>query len=237
MKNSNGNGSSSRWLKLDDLITVNPLTTNQQSAFLSYKKNNKNLILHGSAGTGKTFISIYLALEEIMEKSKKTYNKLYIIRSVVPTRDVGFLPGDKTEKIEVYEDPYTSICAELFNKDKDAYEKLKNQRIIEFLPTSFIRGITFDNSIIIVDECQNLNFHELDSVITRIGRDSKIIFCGDFYQTDFTKQSDKQGLEKFIKILCNLHTFDKIEFTYDDIVRSDLVKAYIIAKNKVLEFE
>lgn len=235
MKNDNGNGSP-KWIKLDDLITVSPLTSNQEIAFLSYKKKNKNLILHGSAGTGKTFISIYLALEEVMEKSKREYNKLYIVRSVVPTRDVGFLPGDKTEKIEVYEDPYISICAELF-KYKDAYEKLKKQGIIEFLPTSFIRGLTFDNSIIIIDECQNLNFHELDSVITRIGKYSKILLCGDFYQTDFTKESDKRGLIKFIKILCNLKSFEKIEFTYDDIVRSDLVKEYIIAKNKFLELE
>jgi|TARA_Y100000004_G_scaffold180767_1_gene225735 predicted ribonuclease YlaK len=230
-KNGNGNG---RWLKLDDLITVGPLTENQKTAFEAYKKDNKSLILHGSAGTGKTFISIYLALEQVLEKSNKQYNKLYVIRSVVPTRDIGYLPGDKQEKIEVYEDPYMSICAELF-ECKDAYEKLKQQRVIEFLPTSFVRGITFDNSIIIIDECQNLNFHELDSVITRIGKDCKILFCGDFYQTDFVRENEKQGLKKFIKILNHLPQFANIEFSCDDIVRSDLVKSYILAKNELRE--
>ena len=230
-KNGNGNG---RWLKLDDLITVGPLTENQKTAFEAYKKDNKSLILHGSAGTGKTFISIYLALEQVLEKSNKQYNKLYVIRSVVPTRDIGYLPGDKQEKIEVYEDPYMSICAELF-ECKDAYEKLKQQGVIEFLPTSFVRGITFDNSIIIIDECQNLNFHELDSVITRIGKDCKILFCGDFYQTDFVRENDKQGLKKFIKILNHLPQFANIEFSCDDIVRSDLVKSYILAKNELRE--
>ena len=230
-KNGNGNG---RWLKLDDLITVSPLTANQKNAFDAYKKENKSLILHGSAGTGKTFISIYLALEEVLEKSNKQYTNLYVIRSVVPTRDIGYLPGDKQEKIEVYEDPYMSICAELF-ECKDAYEKLKQQGVIEFLPTSFVRGITFDNSIIIIDVCQNLNFHELDSVITRIGKDCKILFCGDFYQTDFVKENEKQGLKKFIKILNHLPQFANIEFSCDDIVRSDLVKSYILAKNELRE--
>ena len=230
-KNGNGNG---RWLKLDDLITVSPLTENQKTAFEAYKKDNKSLILHGSAGTGKTFISIYLSLEQVLEKSNRQYNKLYVIRSVVPTRDIGYLPGDKQEKIEVYEDPYMSICAELF-ECKDAYEKLKQQGVIEFLPTSFVRGITFDNSIIIIDECQNLNFHELDSVITRIGKDCKILFCGDFYQTDFVRENDKQGLKKFIKILNHLPQFANIEFSCDDIVRSDLVKSYILAKNELRE--
>ena len=230
-KNGNGNG---RWLKLDDLITVSPLTENQKTAFEAYKKDNKSLILHGSAGTGKTFISIYLSLEQVLEKSNRQYNKLYVIRSVVPTRDIGYLPGDKQEKIEVYEDPYMSICAELF-ECKDAYEKLKQQGVIEFLPTSFVRGITFDNSIIIIDECQNLNFHELDSVITRIGKDCKILFCGDFYQTDFVRENEKQGLKKFIKILNHLPQFANIEFSCDDIVRSDLVKSYILAKNELRE--
>ena len=230
-KNGNGNG---RWLKLDDLITVGPLTENQKTAFEAYKKDNKSLILHGSAGTGKTFISIYLALEQVLEKTNRQYNKLYVIRSVVPTRDIGYFPGDKQEKIEVYEDPYMSICAELF-ECKDAYEKLKQQGVIEFLPTSFVRGITFDNSIIIIDECQNLNFHELDSVITRIGKDCKILFCGDFYQTDFVRENEKQGLKKFIKILNHLPQFANIEFSCDDIVRSDLVKSYILAKNELRE--
>lgn len=229
----NGSNGSTRWLRLDDLISVAPLTNNQKLAFDAYK-TNKSLILNGSAGTGKTFISMYLALQEALEKSNKLYNKVYVIRSVVPTRDIGFLPGDKTEKIEVYEDPYMTICSQLF-ECRDAYEKLKVQGVIEFLPTSFIRGITFENSIIIVDECQNLNFHELDSVVTRIGNNCKTLFCGDYYQTDFTRQTEKQGLNKFIKILNHLPQFAKIEFSCDDIVRSDLVKAYILTKTQLME--
>lgn len=220
-------------VRLDSLKTISPLTDNQKKAFESYKRHKKNLTLHGSAGTGKTYISIYLALEEILEKSS-IYNTLYIVRSIVPTRDIGFLPGSEKEKIAIYEDPYMAICNQLFS-EKNSYERLKIQAAVEFLPTSFLRGLTFSNCVILVDECQNLNFHELDSIITRVGNNCKIIFCGDFYQSDFDKQKDKEGLNKFLKIINNISEFINIEFTSDDIVRSDLVKSYIIAKNNLRE--
>ena len=110
------------------------------------------------------------------------------------------------------------------------YGNLKAQESIKFWSTSFIRGTTLDNSIVIVDEFQNLNFHELDSIITRVGENSKIMFCGDASQTDLTKTNDRNGIVDFMSILRKMPSFDIIEFGVDDIVRSGLVKEYIIAK-------
>lgn len=209
--------------------TFSPKTINQQKIFKSYRANN-NLFIHGIAGTGKTFLSLYLSLDEVLETQK--YKKVVIVRSVVPTRDMGFLPGNKKEKMKEYEAPYSCICNELFGRG-DAYELLKNKNIIEFIPTSFIRGITLSDSIIIVDEAQNLSGHECDSVITRIGHDSKIIFCGDFRQTDLRFRDEKQGFIDFMEIIQNMNHFDHIEMMEQDIVRGPLVKEYIITKNKL----
>ena len=148
---------------------------------------------------------------------------------MVSTRDIGFLPGDEQEKVSIYEAPYRSICRELFGI-KDSYDSLKQQNNVKFMSTSFIRGITINNAVIIVDECQNLNFHELDSIITRLGKNSKIIFCGDYTQSDLTKESDKTGIINFMKILKELPEFTTVEFGINDIVRSDFLKSYIIAK-------
>ena len=192
-----------RKVRIDDLQTFEPITSHQNDTFRLYRED-KNLLLHGIAGTGKTFLSIYLALEEVLDPSNK-YKKIAIVRSVVPTRDMGFLKGNAEEKISAYEAPYNSICGELFAV-KDAYESLKAQGSIEFISTSFIRGTTFNDTIVIVDECENLNFHELDSIITRIGKNSKILFCGDHTQSDFTKASEKNGIIDFMKILKAKHT-------------------------------
>ena len=191
-------------------------------------KDDKHLLLHGIAGTGKTFLSLYLALEEVLDPST-VYDDVFIVRSVVSTRDIGFLPGDEQEKVSIYEAPYRSICRELFGI-KDSYDALKQQGNIKFMSTSFIRGITINNAVIIVDECQNLNFHELDSIITRVGRNSKIMFCGDYTQTDLTRENDKRGIFNFMNILSSLEEFSTVEFGVDDIVRSDFLKSYIIAK-------
>lgn len=212
------------------LKRIEPLTQNQKLAFDSYAEG-KNLTLHGIAGTGKSFISIYLALDEIIN-TKSDYDKLVIVRSIVPTRDMGFLPGDAKEKSKVYEAPYYAICTELFGRS-DAYDLLKNKNTINFITTSFIRGMTLNNCIILVDEMQNCTLHELDSVITRIGRNCKIIFCGDFRQSDFTKYKDRKGLFDFVDILKNINQFRFIDFKEEDIVRSKLVKAYIIQKDKM----
>ena len=186
------------------LTHIEPLTQNQKLVYTSFEQG-KNLMLHGIAGTGKSFISLYLSLKEILNENS-IYKKLYIIRSVVPTRDMGFLPGNSKEKSKVYEAPYYAICTELFGRS-DAYEYMKMKNIIEFNTTSFIRGITFNDSIIIVDEMANCTLHELDSVITRIGKNCRIIFCGDFRQSDFSKEYERNGLHDFIKIIRNMKQF------------------------------
>lgn len=203
------------------LWEIEPLTRNQLRAF----ESSKHLILHGLAGTGKTFISSYLAFDDM---SKGNYEKLVIIRSAVPTRDIGFLPGTEKEKASVYEEPYKDIANELFQRG-DAYEVLKKKGLVEFMTTSFIRGITLKHAVILIDECQNMSFHELDSIITRMGQGCKVIFCGDFRQADL-KQN---GMQEFMQILKKMGEFDFIEFEVEDIVRSDFVKNYIIAKNEL----
>lgn len=214
-------------LKIEHLQRFDPLTDNQSKAFHGYHKD-KNLILSGSAGTGKTFIAMYLALREILE-GKGPYKKLVIIRSIVPTRDIGFLPGDEEEKKEAYMLPYIEICQELFN-DKLAFDKLQDNGQIEFLTTSFIRGTTLNNCIIILDEMQNCVFRELDTVVTRVGNRARFIMCGDYYQSDFDKKSDKEGVLNFLKIVDSMSSFQHVEFTWADIVRSDFVRDYIVTK-------
>jgi phosphate starvation-inducible PhoH-like protein len=214
-------------VRLDDLLEYEPITENQKQAFEAWEDDD-NLVLAGTAGTGKTFIALYMALEELLDPDS-FYRRLVIIRSIVPTRDIGFLPGTAEEKKDMYNIPYKNICAELFG-DVGAYNKLVTSRQIEFESTSFIRGSTFDDSIIIVDEMQNLTFHELDSVITRVGRNSKIIFCGDYKQSDFKFQDEKDGLFKFMTILEQMKNFSIVQFGWDDIVRSGMVRDYIMTK-------
>ena len=210
-----------------NLRAIFPITDNQEKAFESFSYN-KNILLHGVAGTGKTFISLYLALKDALDMRQGNQN-VQIIRSVVPTRDMGFLPGNQKEKSKAYEEPYYSICNELFDRG-DAYDILKRKGILEFSTTSFIRGLTFNDTTVIVDECQNMTWHELDSVITRLGENSRIVFCGDFRQSDFLWNKDKSGIHDFMKVIKTMDSFDFIEFDQDDIVRSALVKEYIISK-------
>jgi phosphate starvation-inducible protein PhoH len=210
---------------------IDPLTDNQRKTFEAFAKD-KNLLLHGSAGTGKSFISLYLSLLEVME-GHGDLHKVVILRSVVPTRDMGFLPGSAKEKARVYEAPYSSICNELFGRG-DAYEILKTKGIVDFQTTSFVRGTTFSDCIVVVDEMQNMTYQELDSVITRIGENCRVIFSGDFKQSDLIRDAERNGLLTFMKILKRMNMFDAIEFTKEDIVRSKLVKSYIIAKEDLL---
>lgn len=214
-------------LRAEHMVTIEPITANQSKVFKNFKGNN-HMVLSGSAGSGKTFLSIYLAMEAVLDKNSP-YDKLVIVRSVVPTRDIGFLPGTKEEKEMAYVLPYIAIAHELFG-EKLAYEKLVAQGNLEFITTSYIRGVTIRNAIVLVDEMQNLNFHELDSVITRIGDNCRIIFAGDYYQSDFEKKNDKEGILKFLNILDNMKKFEHVEFTWQDIVRSDLVREYIVTK-------
>jgi|TARA_B110000908_G_scaffold143367_1_gene172265 phosphate starvation-inducible protein PhoH len=204
-----------------DLREIEPLTRNQLKAF----ESTQHLVLHGLAGTGKTFISSYLAYDDMI---KYKFQKLVIIRSAVPTRDIGFLPGTEKEKASVYEEPYKDIANDLFARG-DAYEILKQKNLVEFMTTSFIRGITLRDAVILIDECQNMSFHELDSIITRMGENCRIIFCGDFRQADLKGN----GIKDFFQILKRMQVFTFIEFEVEDIVRSDFVKTYIIAKNEL----
>jgi len=221
--------------QLLQLQHINPMTSNQEAVFTSYNKGN-NILLHGVAGTGKTFLSLYLALDELLNDNIDRKEKVVIVRSAVPTRDIGFLPGKETEKTAIYEQPYKAICSEILNRG-DAYDILKTKNIIEFITTSYIRGITLDDAIIIVDECQNMTFHELDSIITRVGINSKILLCGDFRQTDLNKPYEKSGIKQFMDITNKMYYFDNIEFGFDDIVRSAFVKEYIMAKEKYNEIQ
>ena len=216
-------------LRLDDMKTIQPLTENQKGFFDAYDES-QIMLLHGIAGTGKTYIALYHALEEVLEKSSN-FNKVVIVRSAVPSRDIGHLPGDEKEKTEVYTEPYIEICADLFERP-DAYQRLSEQKAVQFLITSFVRGITLSNSIIMVDECQNMTDMELNSIMTRVGDRSKIIFCGDFRQTDLYKKHDMSGLKKFMVIADMMPNFKTFEFGVDDIVRSAIVKEYILARLK-----
>jgi phosphate starvation-inducible PhoH-like protein len=214
-------------VSLDELEKIEPITDNQKKAFESWDKGY-NLILTGSAGTGKTFIALYNAFREMLDKPD-LYRRIMIMRSMVPTRDAGHLPGTKEEKEDPYKVPYKSICDEIFGY-KGAYGKLTTANRLTFETTSYIRGATFDQTIIVVDEMQNLNFHELDSVITRVGNDCKIIFCGDYLQSDFKYNDDKDGIIKFISIVEQMRFFRVVNFGWEDIVRSDLVRDYIMTK-------
>ena len=216
-------------LRVDDLKTFDPLTENQKLFFDAYKRGDYFVALHGVAGTGKTFCALYKALEEVMDKSNP-FRKIIVVRSAVQSREVGHLPGDVQEKMEIYQQPYRQICETLFDR-KDAWDRLEEQGFIEFISTSFIRGMSFDDAIIIVDEMQNLTFEEIDTVMTRVGYRSKILWCGDYRQTDLNKKkNDMSGILKFFDIAYHMSAFTKIEFTPDDIVRSSLVKDYILAK-------
>ena len=220
----------------NNLATVKPITDNQKVVFDTWKKG-KNQFLFGSAGTGKTFISLYLALNDIFNL-KNPFERVVIVRSLIPTREIGFLPGDEEDKAALYQVPYQNMVQFMFEMQNEQqfnnlYDKLKGQGTLYFLSTSFLRGLTFDNSIIIVDECQNLNFHELDTIITRVGQDSKIIFCGDFDQTDLVKQNERSGLHHFLQILQEMEEFNCTEFTIGDIVRSGFVRSYLINKIKL----
>jgi phosphate starvation-inducible PhoH-like protein len=211
---------------------IKPITENQQKVFDAFYEQ-KHLFLHGTAGTGKTFIAFYLALNNL-HKQQSEQNKLYVVRSVVPTRDMGFLPGSHKDKMKVYEAPYYAISTELYERG-DAYEILKQKNIVEFVSTSFIRGITLSDCFVIVDECQNMSDMELHSIITRAGENCKFIFCGDFRQDDLSSERFKEesGVKKFMKIIEQMPSFSFVDFKPEDIVRSSLVKEYIITREKL----
>jgi len=230
---NNKNRKKRKPINADGLVDIQPLTKNQTILFDSYDLD-KHLFVYGCAGTGKTFCALYLALKDVLDELTP-YDKVVIVRSLVATREIGFLPGDHEDKSSLYQIPYKNMVRYMFELNSDAdfemlYGNLKAQESIKFWSTSFLRGTTLDNSIIIVDECQNLNFHELDSIITRVGENSKIMFCGDATQSDLTKNNERDGILNFMKIIQRMPEFESIEFGIEDIVRSGLVKSYIVNK-------
>lgn len=204
------------------LRDINPLTDNQRVMFQEYD-SGYNLFVHGYAGTGKSFLSLFLALDEIEETGD--YDGVILIRSVVPSRDMGFLPGSIKEKSRVYETPYVQIVNDLYSRG-DAYTLLKDRGIIDFETTSFLRGCTWSNKIIIVDEIQNMSWTELYTILSRVGERSKIILCGDMRQTDLKK--NESGLGHMMQVLKMMKNMKFIEFEREDIVRSSFVKELII---------
>ena len=243
-KNGNGstNGMSVKMMKrkkplnADILTDIEPLTENQRIFFEEYAKD-KNMFGYGCAGTGKTFIALYLALKDVLNENTP-YEKVYIVRSLVSTREIGFLPGDHEDKSSLYQIPYKNMVKYMFEMPSDQefdqlYYNLKAQETISFWSTSFIRGTTLDNAIILIDEMQNLNFHELDSIITRVGQDSKIIFCGDVRQSDLVKTHERNGIIDFMRIIETMEEFATVEFQLEDIVRSGLVRSYLISKTNL----
>jgi phosphate starvation-inducible PhoH-like protein len=218
-----------------NLKKIEPLTENQKISFEAYQQG-KNLLLIGSAGSGKTFLSFYLSLNELFSEKNKKYNKVYICRSAEPSKNVGFLPGNLKEKTKHYEMPYYGICSELFQRG-DAYEILKQKQNVEFISTSYIRGITLNDCIVIVDECQNLEWNELYAIMTRIGNNCKILFCGDYKQSDlknnYKNDARKEDILKFIEVLKKMKSFKIVEFNHGDILRSEIVKEFIIESEKI----
>ena len=223
-------------INAEALLDIDPLTENQEKLFSAYSEG-KHIVAYGCAGTGKTFITLYNAIKDVLDE-RTPFEKIYIVRSLVATREIGFLPGDHEDKSSLYQIPYKNMVKYMFQMPDDAsfemlYGNLKNQGTIGFWSTSFIRGTTLDNSIIIVDEFQNLNAHELDSIITRVGENSKIMFCGDATQSDLVKTNERNGIIDFMKILRIMPSFEIIEFGIDDVCRSGLVKEYLIAKHEL----
>lgn len=215
---------------------IDPLTQNQKRFFDAYDRGSELIMLKGSAGTGKSFIAIYKALEELLE-SNSQYSKLIIVRSAVQSREIGHMPGSAKEKVKLFEMPYMQICSDLFD-GKDPYTLLSNRGVIEFTTTSFIRGLTFNDSIIVADEVQNMTFPELATIMTRVGENSKIIFCGDFRQNDlYRRERDQSGLLKFMRVLNKMNSSVSIEFNTSDVVRSGIVKEFLIAVEEDDDFD
>ena len=218
------------WTK-HDIKHIQPLTPTQEDMFHAWY-NDKHICAHGSAGTGKTFLALYLAINEIIQKRQ---SKIIIIRSAVPTRDVGYLPGTLEEKTALYELPYHDIMWELVGR-ASTYQDMKDAGVIEFMTTSFIRGLTWDNAVIVVEEGENMTFHEIDSIMTRIGENSRVIFTGDMKQTDLDgKKNGISGMNDALKVFANIEEFELVKFNKYDIVRSDFVKSWIIASEEVIK--
>jgi predicted ribonuclease YlaK len=218
------------------LIKIKPVTDNQKVTFEAFKKG-QNIFQYGAAGTGKTFVALYLELKEVLDL-KSPYDRVCLVRSLMTTKDISFIPSNENDTALLYQTVYQNMVQFMFEQpNEDAfsslYDRLKAQQSLYFLSTSFLRGLTFDNSIIVVDECQNLNFHELDTIITRVGQNSRIIFCGDVDQSDLVRTQEKNGILDFTRVLEQMDEFTLVEYNLGDIVRSGFVRNYLINKIKL----
>lgn len=218
------------------LLDINPITETQKKFYDAYD-NNKHIVAHGVPGSGKTFSSIYKALQEVFDETSEK-ECVYIVRSLVQTRSIGFMPGSENEKQGYFETPYRSMVKHMFQLPSEAdfdmlYDTLKSQKTIKFYNTSFLRGLTFDDCVLVVDEFSNMNFHELSSIITRVGQNCRIIFSGDAEQSDLISTNEKNGIHDFMRILQIMPSFEILEFGIDDICRSGLVKEFILAKREL----
>lgn len=207
---------------LTTLRNIKPKTINQSDVFETYY-DGCHMFVYGSAGTGKSFMGMYLALKSVLSGE---YDSLKIIRSCVPAREMGFLPGNACEKMSQYEAPYSEICNKLFDYPGDSYKILKNEGVVEFISTSYMRGRTYDNCVLIVDECQNMNWQELYTIMTRVGQNTRLILCGDMRQSDLMK--DKNDIAKMMQVCQRLDNMDFVELGHRDIMRSQFTKDVII---------
>jgi predicted ribonuclease YlaK len=221
-------------VRYQDIKVLEPLTDTQADFFEAWESNAADAyVLYGSAGTGKTMMALYHAILDVLNPELPDYQKVIIVRSSVQSRNIGFLPGDTDEKMEAFEAPYHGIMSDLTGK-KDAYEKLKDMGKIEFVSSSFLRGSTFNNAIIIIDESQDLNWHEIKTIATRMGKFSKMIWCGDSAQNDLIyAKNDVSGFREFIEVSRQMPSFRNFKFTTDDIVRSGFVKEWLITCEKL----
>lgn len=221
-----------KWTK-QDMRVISPLTENQKGLFEDYYQGY-DICAFGSAGTGKSFLACYLGISDVLDP-RQPARQIIIVRSAVTSRDVGFMPGTLEEKTAYFEMPYRDIFTELFSRSS-TYDDMKTAGLVKFMTTSFIRGVTWDNSIVVLDETQNMSWQEIHTVLTRIGDNTRVIICGDIKQNDLNKHSkDQTGMPRLIRTLDHIDNFAKIEFTRDDIVRSDFVKKWIIATEQVGE--
>lgn len=209
-----------------DLKHIQALTPPQREMLQDYMEG-RNLTASGSAGTGKTFVALYLALNDVLSVDSEV-DRIIIVRSAVPTRDQGFVPGTLEEKAAIYEAPYQSMFCDLMGR-MNTYQDMKDAHVVEFQTTSFIRGVTWDNAVVVVDECQSMTFHEINTIMTRLGKNSRIIMCGDMPQTDLRKKHEVTGMDKMMRITARMGGFSNVIFTRHDIVRSEFVKSWIIA--------
>jgi phosphate starvation-inducible PhoH-like protein len=174
----------------------------------------------GSAGTGKTYVAASYAAEKLYYRET---SKIIVTRpNVEASRSLGFLPGELEEKYAPYLEPFEGVFIRAFGKS--LYELFKKRGQIDPRPLGFMRGATFDDAIVLVDECQNMTEKEFKLLLTRIGHNSKVIFSGDSRQVDIPDS----GLMSTIQRLQYIPSIEVVEFYPSDIVRSDLCKQIIL---------